>query len=59
MKRTPCSSVALSLGRLLGLTTKQHVDLLLDPVLVVGLIRLRVCAIPERTIMFSFNAKAL
>lgn len=37
----------LSLGRLLSLAAEQHVDLLLDPVLVVRLIRLRVRSIPE------------
>lgn len=49
----------LLLGRLLSLTTQQHVDLLLDPVLVVRLIRLCVRSIPETdktTSRFSCNA---
>lgn len=46
-----------SLCCLLGLTAKQHVDLLFDPVLVVRLVRLCVCTIPEtaRKIIFSFT----
>lgn len=44
--RPPASSEA-SLCRLLGLTAKQHVDLLFDPVLVVRLVRLCVCTIPD------------
>lgn len=51
------SSSEASLRCLLGLTAKQHVDLLFDPVLVVRLVRLCVGAVPEaaRETWFSYS----
>lgn len=44
---TRSSPLTASLSSLLGLTTKQHIDLLFDPVLVIRLVRLCVSTIPE------------
>lgn len=56
---SPSTPSEASLCCLLGLTAKQHVDLLFDPVLVVRLVRLCVGAVPEAARKMTFSFKFL